>query len=82
MKGDERMPITTEELKADVEKYLLLAEKEDILISYRGRIVAKLSSPYPERTIQERVAIADSLIGILPADITLEEAQEERLNGI
>lgn len=62
------MSITAEELKADMEKYLLLAEKEDILISYRGRIVVRLSRPYPEHTVQERVAIANSLIGILPAD--------------
>ena len=76
------MPITAEELKADMEKYLFLARKEDILISYRGEIVARLSSPYPERTVRERVAIADSLIGIIPADITVEEAREERLDRI
>ena len=76
------MPITAEELRADMEKYLLLAEKEDILISYEGRIVARLSNPYPDRAVRERVAIANSLIGILPADMTVEDAREERLNRI
>ena len=40
-------------------------------------MVAKLSNPY-----QDRVDIAKSLFGVLPADVTLEEAREERLNGI
>ena len=42
-----------------------------------GKVVAKLSNPH-----QDRVDIAKSLFGILPADVTLEEAKEERLNRI
>jgi len=68
------MSITAAELKQDLGKYLMLAEKEDIYITRDGRIVAKLTNPY-----QDRVDIAKSLFGILPADITLEEAREERL---
>ena len=32
--------------------------------------------------IQERMSIVDSLVGIIPADITLEAAREERLNRL
>ncbi len=71
------MSITATELKNNLGMYLLLAEKEDIFITKNGKVVAKLSNPN-----QDRVAIAESLFGILPADITLEEAREERLNLI
>ena len=69
------MSITATELKSNLGKYLLLAATEDIFIN--GKVVAKLSNPH-----QDRVDIAKSLFGILPADVTLEEAKEERLNRI
>lgn len=71
------MSITENELKDNLEKYLELAKKEDIFITQNGEIVAKLSNPYAER-----VALARSLAGIIPADITLEEARAERLARI
>lgn len=71
------MSITAAELQMNIGKYLQLAEKEDIYITRNGKVVAKLSNPY-----QERVNIAESLFGIIPADITLEEAREERLAEI
>jgi len=71
------MSITATELKMNLGKYLLLAEKEDIFITRNGKVVAKLTNPY-----QDRVETAKSLFGIIPADITLEEAIEERLNKI
>ena len=55
----------------------MLAETEDIYITRNGKVVAKLSNPY-----QDRVDVAKSLFGVLPADMTLEEAKEERLNNI
>ena len=33
-----------------------------------------------EKEIEERIEIAESLAGIIPDDITLEEAREERLS--
>ena len=36
----------------------------------------------PDESKQDRVELAKSLFGILPADITLEEAKQERLNQI
>ena len=44
---------------------------------YNGKVIAKLSNPY-----KDRVDMAKSLFGILPADITLEDAQKERLSKI
>ena len=71
------MSITATEIKENLGKYLLLAEKEDVYITRNGKVVAKLTNPY-----QNRVDMAKSLFGILPADITLEDAREERLNKI
>ncbi len=71
------MSITATELKNNLGKYLLLAEKEDIFITKNGKIVAMLSNPY-----QDRVDMAKSLFGVLKNDITLEEARDERLSKI
>ena len=71
------MTINATELEKNLGKYLLLAEKEDVYITRNGKVVAKLTNPY-----QNRVDMAKSLFGILPADITLEHAREERLNKI
>ena len=71
------MSITATELKMNLSKYLLLSLKEDIFITKNGKVIAKLTNPF-----QERVDIANSLFGILPTDITLEEAREERLDRI
>ena len=71
------MSITATELKSNLGKYLMLAATEDIFVTKNGKVVAKISNPYPDR-----VNIAKSLFGILPADVTLEEAREERLDRI
>lgn len=71
------MSITATELKTNLGKYLALAETEDVYITKNGKIVAKLSNPN-----QSRVEIAKSLFGILPADVTLEESKQERLENI
>ena len=71
------MSITATELKMNLSKYLLLSATEDIYITKNGKVIAKLTNPF-----QERVDIAKSLFGVMPADISLEEARDERLNGI
>ena len=71
------MSITATELKRNLGKYLTLAATEDIYITKNGKVIAKLSNPH-----QDRVDMAKSLFGILPADITLEEAKAERLKHI
>ena len=71
------MSITATELKANLSKYLSLASTEDVYITQYGKIVAKLTNPF-----QNRVEIAESLFGILPQTMTLEEAREERLSEV
>ena len=71
------MSITATELKANLSKYLLLSATGDVYITRNGKVISKLTNPF-----QERVAVAKSLFGILPDDITEEEAREERLNRI
>ncbi len=71
------MSITATELKTNLSKYLLLSATEDIFITKNGKIIAKLTNPF-----QERVDIAKSLFGIIPPNITLDEAREERLDRI
>lgn len=71
------MSITATELKENLGKYLLLSATEDIYITKNGKIVSKLTNPF-----QDRVDVARSLFGVIPADMTLEEAQEERRSKI
>ena len=71
------MSITATELKMNLGKYLLLAESEDVYITKNGKVVAKLTNPNADR-----VEIAKSLVGIIPAGITPEQAREERLGRI
>ncbi len=71
------MSITATEFKMNLGKYLLLSQTEDIYITKNGKVVAKLTNPN-----QDRVDIAKSLFGIIPADITVEDAKEERMNEI
>lgn len=71
------MSITATELKNNLSKYLLLASTEDVFITQYGKVVAKLTNPF-----QERLDLAESLFGSVPADLTLEEAAEERRSRI
>ncbi len=71
------MSITATELKQNLSKYLLLAEQEDVFITRNGKVVAKLTNPY-----QDRVDMAKSLFGILPQDVSLEQARRERMERI
>ena len=71
------MSITETELKANLSKYLLLSATEDIFITRNGKIISKLSNPF-----QNRVDVAKSLFGVLPADITVEKAREEKINNL
>ena len=77
LEGGRSMSITATELKENLGKYLLLSATEDIYITKNGKIVSKLSNPF-----QDRVALAQSLFGSVPAEMTLEEAAEERLSKI
>ena len=65
------MTITATEFKTNLGKYLTLSKTQDIYITRNGKVIAKLSNPH-----EDRLKIADSLIGILPADITLRAISE------
>lgn len=71
------MSITTTELIENLEKYLLLAETEDVFITSDGTVFSKLSS-----SNADRIRMAKSLLGVIPADITLEEALTERASRL
>lgn len=71
------MSITATELKQNLGRYLLMAATEDVFITKNGKVVAKLSNPN-----QDRVNMAKSLFGVLPQNITLEEAKNERIDTI
>lgn len=71
------MQITAAELEADLNKCLQLSAPEDVDITDNGQVIAKQTNPF-----QDRVAIAKSLFGILPNDISLEETREERMKRI
>ena len=71
------MSITATEFKMNFGKYLLLCQTEDIYITKNGKVVAKLSNPN-----QDRVDIARSLFGVIPDDMTLEEAQEDAIETL
>ncbi|MGN0656831.1 MAG: type II toxin-antitoxin system Phd/YefM family antitoxin [Ruminiclostridium sp.] len=58
------MLITATELKRHLGKYLSLVETEDVIITKNGKVVAKLTNPNADR-----VEMAKSLFGIIPADI-------------
>ena len=76
-KREEKMTITATELKANLSKYLLLAEKEDIYISRNGKVVAKLGSPF-----QDKEKLVEDLFASVPSTMTLEEAESERRKEI
>ena len=67
------MLVDVTEFAQNLDDYLNLVADEDILITQEGKVVARLSD-----VNQARRALADSLVGIIPDDVTLEEALEER----
>lgn len=71
------MTITATELKSNLSKYLILSATEDVYITRNGKVISKLTNPF-----RERVDIAKSLFGILPDNVTEEEARDERLGKI
>ncbi|MCL2529646.1 MAG: type II toxin-antitoxin system prevent-host-death family antitoxin [Coriobacteriia bacterium] len=70
------MVITATELKSNLGLYLELAKTEEVLISKNGKLAAKLVSPFASR-----VENARSLVGILPPEVTAEEAREARIGS-
>ena len=68
------LQISVSELKANAGKYVLMAGDEDIFITKNGTRVAKITNARVDK-----VVVAESLFGLLPADVDLDKAREERL---
>ena len=67
--------ITLSELKTNTGKYITLADEEDIYVTRNGKQVARITSAKINKT-----TAAKALFGILPSDVDLEKAREERLS--
>ena len=66
--------ISISELKTNAGKYIALADEQDVFITKNGKRVAKITSAKVDK-----VAAAKSLFGLLPSDVNLDKAREERL---
>ena len=71
------MAITATELKENLGKYLQISMTEDVFITKNGKIISKLTNPFKDRR-----ELVESLVGILPDTMTLEETKAERLSRI
>ncbi len=70
------MVITSTELKSNLGMYLEKAGYEDIIITKRGRSVARLTSPEVDKS-----ALWKSLLGSVPGgdEMDIRKARDERL---
>lgn len=71
------MTVSLAEFKENVDKYIKIAETENVYITNGNNIVIKLTN-----SKNDAKKILESLVGIIPNDITLEEAKDERLSKI
>ena len=69
------MLVSISELKANAGKYVTLANQEDIYITKNGKKVAKIISAKADKE-----KAGQALIGILPAEIDLNQTRAERLS--
>jgi len=69
------MLITATEFKENIGHYLDLSSVEDILISRKGKIIAKVSNP-----VKDKVGLLDGLVGIAEnVQLSAAEVRAERL---
>ena len=68
------MVISASEFKTNLGRYLMLAASQDIYITKNGKSIAKLTNPSVDK-----LALLDSLVGILPSDANVD-VKEERLS--
>lgn len=65
------MIVTATDFKSNLGRYLELVESEDIVITRNGKRIARLTDAAKDRT-----DILRSLIGIVPADASLEHLKK------
>lgn len=70
------LQISITDFKANAGKYVSMVNEQEIYITKNGKLVAKLVPP-----TRDKVEIAKSLFGILPADSDLEAAKKERFEA-
>ena len=75
------MEITLTELKENLGKYVVLSQKEDILVTKNGKIVSRLTEPFSVRKEKmEKKRIARKLVGSIKVDyVSLDDIRAERL---
>ena len=78
------MQVALSDLKMNVDKYVELAETEDIIITKYGKPAAKIirfgTESWNLKKIPEKVTSIEQLFGTLPGDITLDDVRAERLS--
>jgi antitoxin (DNA-binding transcriptional repressor) of toxin-antitoxin stability system len=68
------MRVSLAELKTEPEKYIGLAEEQDIYVTEGGKAIARITSAK-----SDKAEAARSLFGILPSGADIDSAREERL---
>lgn len=70
------MLVSLTELKTNPGKYVALADRQDVYITRNGKRIARITSAKSDKRLS-----AKALLGILPTDVDVTEAREERLQG-
>ena len=68
------MVITATQFKLNIGHYLDTISGGDVYITRNGKMVAKLSDP-----MNDKMSVLNSLVGIIPRDINMEEIKTERI---
>ena len=68
------MLVNATEFQNNVGKYLSLADNEEVVIIRNGRQIARLLGM--DKTVS---FLSDKLLGVLPDDLNLSDARDERL---
>ena len=71
------MIISATELKRNLGHWMDVSATEDVYVERKGKLVTKLTNPY-----QSMVGVAESLVGILPADLDAEALLVERRSAL
>ncbi len=66
--------ISVDESKANTEEFIMMAQDQDIFITQNGKVIAKLVTAKVDK-----VAAARVLLGILPSEVDLDVARDDRL---
>ena len=75
------MEITLTELKGNLGKYVIMSQKEDILITKNGKIISRLTEPFNARKEKmEKKKMIKDLIGSAKGEyMSLDDIRAERL---